>query len=447
MTQQFIGKIKDSFLELSVAEKSSQLLVGVSGGADSMVLLHALHFLGFKAVVAHVNYQQRGIESYADEILVKDFCEQNKLPFYVKKWPFGKDVASFQEKAREFRYSFFQEVKQQVGCGLILTAHHRNDRIEGFLYNLARGTGLVGMDAIRKKDAIVFRPLLDISKSEIIEYASLNSVSYRDDESNFENKYRRNFIRLDVVPKVEEIHPKALDNVVNFLDRSQGAAAELNRLYSRLRSQCLKNAEHANEKVMEWDVEALVADLVDVKGFLYNTAISMGLKCHQNEIDLLAEHFGKTHDESKIVAIEDHCFEFFGRKLYSYPSTIFAPAVLTIKSLLELQNFCISGKKLKVLDGFPTQFEKGVLYLDAEKLLFPLKIRPPQQGDKMKPYGMNGKVKSVADLMTHEKYPAWKKKMTELCFDSENELAIFAWSRHSQNVVTDESTKKTIIIS
>jgi tRNA(Ile)-lysidine synthase len=443
----FSDKFLAALATLTKAESESNLLVAVSGGGDSMALLHALHQRNLNLVVAHVNYKQRGEESDADECLVRKFCVENQLLLYTRDWPYGKDVSSFQEKARDFRYTFFNELKQSENCSLLLTAHHQNDRIEGFVYNMARGAGLSGMDALIEKSDAVFRPLFRMSKQEIDEYLTERSVPFRLDKSNLKSTYKRNFIRLEVLPKMEEIHPNALENTVRLLDRNQLALSELKHLYEGVVLKCITPAKFSNSKVKEWDVALISKSIVDVQGFLFHVLKQMEVKCHHKDVELLTSHFNQYHEESKVVLLGDCSFEFHRDRLYTYSEANLFTELQVVHQISNLSKVLPSGKSVEIIDGGVSQFEKSKLYLDERKISFPVTIRSPKSGDKMKLFGMGGKSKKISDIQTQENFPQWRKITTELCFDADDELIIFDWSKHSQKVAVSKLTEKTIIIS
>ncbi len=447
MKQRFSDKFISALSNLSAEEKQSKLLVAVSGGGDSMAMLHALHHSNMNVVVAHVNYKQRGDESNADEQLVRTFCDEHKIDLHICEWPYGRDVSSFQEKARDFRYTFFNELMQSETCSLLLTAHHQNDRIEGFVYNMARGAGLSGMDALVEKNDAVFRPLFRMSKQEIDDYLTEHSVPFRLDKSNLKSTYKRNFIRLEVLPKLKEIHPNALENTVRLLDRNQSVLLELSALYDSVALKYITEAKLSNGKVDEWDVALIRQSIVDVQGFLFHMLKKVEVKCHHKDVELLASHFNQFHTESKVVLLGEFSFEFYREHLYVYSESDLVTEPQVVSQLTDLLKIVPSSKNVEVVEGRVGQFQKGKMYLDEKKMSFPISIRTPQSGDRMKLFGMDGNAKKVSDIQTQEKFPQWRKRTTDLCFDADNELIIFDWSKHAQKIAVSEFTEKAIIIS
>ena len=187
------------------------LLCAVSGGADSMCLLHLLHNSGVKVTAAHFEHGIRGEESVRDMDFVRSYCEDNSIPFVcargdVPAYAKSKGM-SIEEAARELRYSFLEEKCSELGCDCIATAHNADDNAETVLMNLIRGSGAKGLSGIPRSRGRLVRPLLDVSRSEIEAYVRDNNVPYVEDSTNRSQDYTRNFIRHSIIPLVREINP------------------------------------------------------------------------------------------------------------------------------------------------------------------------------------------------------------------------------------------------
>ena len=207
-------KIEKVFKEKLQPFKDSNFLIAVSGGVDSMVLASLFKTHNLKFSVAHCNFKLRADESDADELFVANWSKENNQKYfnasfntveYCKNNKVGK-----QEGARNLRYKWFHDLKEIYGFDFIVTAHNLNDQIETYLINSMRGTGLSGLVGIPEKTDKLYRPLLDISKNEISEYAINNNIEFREDSSNSSNDYLRNTIRNSIIPKFEEFD----DNVM-----------------------------------------------------------------------------------------------------------------------------------------------------------------------------------------------------------------------------------------
>ena len=187
------------------------VLVGVSGGADSIALLTILVESGYSCIAAHCNFHLRGDESLRDEQFVREYTRKLDVPFLMTDFDTRKYAAdrhlSIEMAARELRYGWFEEQRAATGAQAVAVAHHRDDSVETLLMNLVRGTGIRGMSGIRPRNGFVVRPLLAVSREDILEWLAGRGLTYVTDSTNLSDAYTRNFIRLRVLPLLEEINP------------------------------------------------------------------------------------------------------------------------------------------------------------------------------------------------------------------------------------------------
>lgn len=219
-----------------------------------MLMLDLFHELGFSIAVAHVNYQLRGADSDQDAALVQSYCKENNISFYLKKTVVEK--GNVQLQAREIRYQWFKELQESKGHDLLLTGHHLNDSLETFLLNLSRGTGLKGLLGVPKETEQVFRPLSDFSREEIKICAIERKLRWREDVSNQSVKYKRNKIRQEITPLLEELHPQFLANFKQTLLYLSAAQKEIDKQIEKVES-VLWNKTEAVWRVELLDCEAL----------------------------------------------------------------------------------------------------------------------------------------------------------------------------------------------
>ena len=211
-------------LQRGIISVHDNIVVGVSGGPDSMALLHYVIRIKNKykltISVAHINHHTRADENEKEKLMIIDYCKTNKIPYYIGD--FRKQSGSnFHEAARNFRYNFFIEIANKVSANKIALAHHQDDQVETILFKISRGNhlgGYVGMREVIDLDnnLKIIRPLLNFTKSEIIDYCAKNNVSYAIDSSNFSNKYTRNSIRNKIVPLFKEIQPDFNNKIIQF---------------------------------------------------------------------------------------------------------------------------------------------------------------------------------------------------------------------------------------
>lgn len=219
-------KIKKLFNDASLVGAGDCLLIGVSGGVDSMSLLDILNAIkddiGFLISAVHINHGLRGEESDCDEAFVKEFCKKNGIEFHARKWSGSASGENMHDSARNFRYETFFKIAAEIKANIVVTAHNMDDQAETVLLNLIRGSGLDGLTGMKlaekRGEQTVLRPLISISRREIAEYASSVSLEFRNDSSNDKSKYKRNFVRHNLMPLVEEINSNATDVIAGMAE-------------------------------------------------------------------------------------------------------------------------------------------------------------------------------------------------------------------------------------
>ena len=189
------------------------VIVGFSGGSDSVALLVALSRLGYRCIAAHCNFHLRGEESDRDAAFAENFAYTSGIPFYktdfnTRLYASGKRI-SMEMAARELRYQWFETMRENLDAQAIAVAHHRDDNVETCLMNLIRGTGVRGLRGIQPQNGFIIRPLLNISKEDLAAWIEKEQLTYVTDSSNFSDAYSRNFIRLRILPLLEEMNPKS----------------------------------------------------------------------------------------------------------------------------------------------------------------------------------------------------------------------------------------------
>ncbi len=225
MSDMLIQKLRFLSEKYGFYADGGKTLVGFSGGADSMALLHGLTAcLGRERIVAfHLDHMLRGADSQRDEAFCRAFCDANHIK-YVSKQVNVREMSetALEETARRVRYEAFFEAAKATGCTTVSLAHHAGDNLETMLFHLCRGAGLAGLSGIPPKrplgDILVVRPLLDCTKDEIFAYLQANSLDHVTDATNFDTEYTRNFIRHEILPKLEAVNPRALENARRSAD-------------------------------------------------------------------------------------------------------------------------------------------------------------------------------------------------------------------------------------
>ena len=219
--------------------KDNKLLIAVSGGADSMALCHICQSLDYDIAVAHMNYQLRGVEADGDADFVENKAAEWKVPFHLKtvdcqRYARDNNMAT-QEAARDLRYAFFEELMTMHSYDYLLTAHHAKDNVETMIYTLAKGASLKALRGIPLTRDHIVRPLLYTSSADLSLYIRTHNIDYRTDQSNQDTKYRRNFIRHEIIPKLEAINPS--------LESTMSSTAALGAGYEYLMDFLLKSSK------------------------------------------------------------------------------------------------------------------------------------------------------------------------------------------------------------
>jgi tRNA(Ile)-lysidine synthase len=365
--------------------KESKILVACSGGVDSVVLTHLLNTLKFDISVAHCNFSLRGEESDADEAFVLHLADKLSISVFTETFDTKKyakeNKLSTQMAARELRYRWFEEIKTNFKFDYIVTAHHADDSLETFLINLSRGTGLKGLTGIPEINETTVRPLLHFSRNEIVKYAKDNAFFWREDSSNAKADYVRNKLRLEVIPAYKEVVEDLLQSfkkTTKNLTSSQNLVDDYMALVFNLSVNEIKEGYSINlQKLQELpNTEALLYELLSPFGFTDLTAINDLLNSQSGK-----QVFSKTHRLLKDrnvfilteIPLEDKNDEFF---ISENEKKIDVPIQLT---------FLPTDKV-----GYHST---NTIYVDTDKIKFPLQLRKWSEGDVFQPFGMKGKKK------------------------------------------------------
>ena len=433
MIQNFQNHISKIFSFLN----NKKLLIAVSGGLDSMVLLHLFQNLDFEIAVAHCNFQLRGLESFEDQKFVIDYAVANEIPSFITQFDtqsFAKDYKlSIQVAARNLRYNWFYELLENQNYDFVLTAHHADDNLETFLINLSRGTGLSGLVGIPSQNDKIIRPLLTFSRQEIKDYANNNKIVWREDSSNASDKYLRNKIRHNLIPVLKDLNPdflKTFQKTQNFLQESQSMVEDATiMIYQQVAK------EFDNE--IHFDLSKLKT-LPNYKSYLYQWLQEFGFSAWQDIYDLIDAQSGKI-----VYSID---YQILKNRNY-----------LIVSTINEKQNevFFIQNNQLEV--KFPinlsiskvsdiSEVSKLTIFVDQDKLTFPLTIRKWKQGDNFQPFGMNKKSKKVSKFFKDEKLSILEKDKTWILL-SDNQIVWIIGLRQDERFRIDKLTKNILKIN
>jgi len=417
--------------------EDKKLFLAVSGGLDSMVLLHLFKQLPYEIAVLHCNFQLRGLESFGDQNFIQDFCDQNKIHVFTTQFDteaFAKDYkVSTQVAARELRYSWFYELLETENFDYILTAHHADDNLETFIINLTRGTGLEGLTGIPEQNDRIIRPFLPFSREEILHYAQENNIDWREDSSNASNKYLRNKIRHDLVPVLKEINP----NFLNAFQKTQSYLQESQEMIEDASIMIYQQVAREAGDDIHFDLNQL-KKLPNYKSYLYQWLNEFGFLAWNDIYDLVDGQSGK-----QILSAEF-------RLLKNRDVLILSP----LPETTEKEEFQINENDTEV--NFPlnlklcqvddiTIVSNKVIFVDAEKIQFPLVLRKWKDGDVFHPFGMNGKSKKVSKLFKDEKLSLIEKEKTWILY-SNDQIVWVVGIRQDDRFRIENDTNKIIKI-
>lgn len=354
--------------------------VACSGGVDSMVLLTIFHQLKLNVSALHVNYQLRGNDSEMDQQLIEEFCKQKNIPCHIKQIDLQKQLnehgGNLQDEARKVRYSFFETFKANSDNKIVL-GHHADDQVETFFLNLARNSGIMGLACMLPENQDYIRPLLEISKIDIVKYAHSNKIVWREDISNQSNKYSRNKLRNVILPDLKNHIPSLSESVMLMTTIFQESQLEIS-------IQLKPIAEKVKlSHVLAFDEFDLLDEFEKIE-LLRQLEIPLSLITEV--IKLRTAIKGK-----KLVVTNNSIQEIIHEGAFFYFNKAIEKTTLPIL-------------QIEQVNSLPNEFSKDILFLDSMKLKGELKIRHWEIGDRMKPIGLKGS-KLISDILKDAKIP------------------------------------------
>jgi tRNA(Ile)-lysidine synthase len=423
-------------------QPGGRLLLAISGGPDSVALLHLLLELGYEPALAHVNFKLRGADADADEAFVRTLAKQHNLAAHFRSVDTQHyahaHAQSIQTAARNLRYAFFDELVRSEAFAAVATAHHQNDQAETVLYNLLRGKSFNVLSGIPLQRGVYVRPLLGIAKQALLAYLHDRNLPYREDASNAESKYDRNQLRLHVLPAMAAV---AGDPGAQLAERTQLYHWQQQLLHETLdalagvyiktgNNESVFHAADMLQHTPRYQVQLLLYYyLCEKLGLAHHDVLhSMSLLDAQTGRQVQTERYRLVQDRGTIVISP--------RKAGTTPPH--SPIVLQ-----QTGSFFYNGIAITVglhAGPLPDAISGNVIYFAADALRGPLQVRPWQPGDAMVPLGLRGS-KKVSDVLTDAKFPTTQRAQVFVLADDDGVVYVQGYRIAERVKVTTITSK------
>lgn len=423
-----------------ISFEGKKVLVAVSGGLDSVVLLHWLDFQKVSIILAHCNFQLRGEESNLDERFVIDLGKKLNIETITQRFDTqhfaNENGLNIQLSARKLRYDWFEELAQKYNCDFIATAHHADDNLETFFINLLRGTGLNGLTGIPAENGKIIRPLLGFTRDEIYRYAIDNQLVWREDSSNASDKYLRNKIRHHIIPTLKEINPFFVENFEKTQHFLKNSSEFIDFFIKKIKS------------------EYFITEENQIK-------IDISVLKEQPVLDLVLHELFHQYDFKNVTDIKNLLYSQSGKQLFSSTHRLLKDRnFLILKKNTDFKHeiFEIKEENIEIKAPFSMKIEilhqnnhlsieknEKIAFIDADLLQFPLKIQKKRENDYFFPLGMKQK-KSVSKFFKDEKLSIFEKENQWILYSAENIVWIIGRRLDNRFKIT-EKTKKILKIT
>lgn len=379
------------------------MVVGISGGLDSVVLTHLMHTAGLNLELCHVNYMKRGAESDMDAKFVVEFAKKLGQPVHTLVYSEPSPITesgNFQERARNFRRNFYETTMRSTGSQAIALAHHKDDHSETILMRILRGSGLTALSGMRVFAPPYFRPLLGINKTVLHEYALKHDLFWREDASNFENTYTRNWLRNEFVQELNKRFPGWQEHLAAHSMRSEAFKEILDRHVTTQEGELTRLSLERLSGLSEDAVLIVLAHWLDLNSMEYSRGDLESLK------EMLNSSQGSRRALSGFVIQRERD----GFWIVAKEVDLDCISVPELGKHILVDTVASKDISLDDLKG------PGVILMDAETLTQPLSVRYWEDGDRIRPLGMTGS-KLISDILTDVKVVTSEKRKACLICD------------------------------
>lgn len=421
--------------------KTDSILLGISGGIDSIVMFHLFRLSGLKIGIAHCNFSLRGDESDKDEEFVRNLADNYNVSYYTKRFSTEafalNEGISIQMAARDLRYEWFEKIRNANNYQYIAIAHNADDQIETFFINLIRGTGIKGLVGIRNKTEHIVRPLLFATRKDIVDFAGKNNFLYREDSSNSSLKYIRNKVRHEIIPAIEQLNPSfrktMMENIQRIKETEQIYNQVIENKYELVVSQKDQSVLLKIDELKKLDpVETYLHEFLKPYGFSV-TQIQNIVSSFDNTAG--KQFFSTTHRilKDRTNLIVDEITVLTNQVFYINDDCtgLHYPINLTIK-------------KEEINSTYSILKETTIGQFDFDKLVFPLTLRKWQKGDYFMPLGMKN-LKKVSDFFIDQKLSLAEKENTWI-IESGNKIVWIIGYRTDERFKITATTSKILKI-
>ncbi len=430
----------------NLIQPNDKVLLAVSGGIDSVVMLDLFDKSGISFAIAHCNFELRGDESDDDEKFVRQLALTYNVDIFINRCNatnYSKEEGiSIQESARELRYAWFSKVCSQNDSSIVAVAHNQDDNIETFFINLFRGSGIKGLKGIPVVRQNIIRPLMFATRDQIAEYAKKNNIEFREDSSNSSDYYLRNKIRHHLIPKIEEISPE-------FATAAQKSINNLSDSYLILQSAISEKKQQLfitnSNGIIQANKQEL-KKLSPIKIWIYYLLSEYGF--HKQVTDAICtslykeNHVGLRFNSDNFELVIDRDNLLIRRNQVAKTTNTF-----TISSnqneITDPINIMIEERKNDIKMKFSK--DNTTAYFDRDKLTFPLTIRRWEEGDRMIPYGMHGS-KLISDILINNKIDSFEKEATYVMLSGKKIIWLIG-HRSSNDFRITEATSNIYVVS
>ncbi|GAA0181561.1 tRNA lysidine(34) synthetase TilS [Clostridium sediminicola] len=458
-----ITKVKETIKKYNMIEEDDLIIVALSGGPDSVALLHILYELKDKLkiriVAAHVNHGLRGKDSDDDEKYVSEICSKYDIPLYSKRFDIHQIAKtkglSCEMAGRESRYDYFSALMKKISANKIALAHHANDQAETILMRLIRGSGIEGLIGIKPvRDKIFIRPLISITRKKIENYCEDNKLLPRIDKTNYETIYSRNKVRLELIPYIEENFNGDITNTLNrFADIMKDDNDYLETIASqKMDGYCLENSNEIKISKEAFNEHRAILSRIlrntikKIKGNLKNIE-----KKHIDDIiQIQQKETGKVLSLPDNVQIMNTYRDIIVRKKLEVKKSLDYKNLeyrleINKRNFIQSECFTVKMKLIESKSGKKIlKNNKFIKYFDYDKANNDIILRYRKNGDKFSPLGMKGR-KKVKDYFMDLKIPQHERdRIPMICFGGN--IAWIIGCGISNKYKIDNNTKRILQI-